>query len=1049
MSSESPYVPVSDTLAMPFMQHSSFITRNQDMAPSNKFDERPSSPSLPALSERITRAETRVSPSQSLLHRQSTLVNDEQGSLDDSAQDVESAAHIELNTDGYDADGAQKKAEAPLGLVRSSSSFMSGPNRVPPSLKASLPLPAAPNGPANLTPRNPLKLPPHMHTLGSLPQTGRSMSRPQTGVSSCYMRPRTALTSYVEQDGLYLAAVLESQGIHREVGVAVVNQDTGVCVLTQLTDTPTYSKTIQHLRLHPPCRILVPTSTATASLFFQRPDQSTQYAGNNKSALVTALEDAFAMQVTPLARKYWKHEEGAKYLERVLADDVSDRVHPDLPSDSENTTIGISAKARRTEMSSTVGSNSRAAILTAVSARYYALAAISALFRYIEAFESRLLFAHSIRVRWQGLAGTLSIDFETARALELVQNATSTKASAHASLLGIMMPNKARCTPMTRRLLRMNILQPLTDAEILEARLDAIEELLEEDPSMRALDKALAPLRADELDIDQIAHRLVSQKGTQGPIAAANPNPAVTEMRIALVLKLKTWLRALSSVRIGLKSCQSALLTTIARFLELKELDEIAQKIEEVINPELSLEKGGMAKTNARVYAVQANQNPLLDVARQTYKENIQDILELCSSYSDQYDLPFVIKHTNGGAFILEVRSQECTPDDFPSDVFLNLVRFKNGKGYSMTTLELKKRNRRLKSSYEEVLLLSDAVIDELRNSIVKEVACLYKASEALAILDLIVMFADTAGTYNYTRPEFCSAFVIKGGRHPILDRTRAVPNDVYVSDSSRFQIITGPNMSGKSTYLRSIGLLTIMGLVGSYVPADYASFNSPDALLACLTVGENIEQNLSAFAAEMQNCASMLTLATDKSIILIDELGRGTSHQEGFGIVYSIAESLIQRKSTVFFATHFLDMASILNAQPTVTLKHLQVVVGNNEQSRSLTFKHKVVAGQAKSEHIALDLALTVGLPPELVARTRRYSEQLEALARKGEDDKERFQMIKRRKEIYKVVAQLKQIYDTSQLSEQELGEQLTYLQTQTVQNLHRTFVTDEEPSD
>ncbi len=131
-------------------------------------------------------------------------------------------------------------------------------------------------------------------------------------------------------------------------------------------------------------------------------------------------------------------------------------------------------------------------------------------------------------------------------------------------------------------------------------------------------------------------------------------------------------------------------------------------------------------------------------------------------------------------------------------------------------------------------------------------------------------------------------------------------------------------------------------------LPLD-AALDPPDALLACLTSSEDIEQNLSSFAAEMQTCASMLSQATDRSLVLIDELGRGTSHHEGFGIVYAIAEELIHRGVTTFAATHYHDLAAVLDAQPTVALKHLQVAIDRRGQSKSITYKHKVISGQAQ----------------------------------------------------------------------------------------------------
>lgn len=244
---------------------------------------------------------------------------------------------------------------------------------------------------------------------------------------------------------------------------------------------------------------------------------------------------------------------GAKYLERVLAKDVDDfksASDVDMQSTSDDRFRNNSSRGgdtflsaeQRTEMDLSFGGNCRAAILTAVSARYYVLSACSALFRYIEAFESRILFSQSIRVRWTALEGTLSIDFETARALELTENSGNKKSNA--SLFGVL-TQEYKCTPMTRRLLRTNLLAPLLNTGILDSRLDSVEELLQDDERRSALDKALKVLKSDELDIDHLAHQMLSQKGTaNGEVA---PNPSTTDRKISLILKIKAWLVALET----------------------------------------------------------------------------------------------------------------------------------------------------------------------------------------------------------------------------------------------------------------------------------------------------------------------------------------------------------------------------------------------------------------------------------------------------------------------------------------------------------------------
>jgi DNA mismatch repair protein MSH4 len=169
------------------------------------------------------------------------------------------------------------------------------------------------------------------------------------------------------------------------------------------------------------------------------------------------------------------------------------------------------------------------------------------------------------------------------------------------------------------------------------------------------------------------------------------------------------------------------------------------------------------------------------------------------------------------------------------------------------------------------------------------------------------------------------------------------VPNDVYCDDASSFQIIQGPNMSGKSTYLRQIGLLTIMALCGCFVPADYASFRIHDALLTRLSNDDDLEKSFSTFASEMASTAMVLGMATSKTLVLVDELGRGTSPQEGVGISHAIAESLIELKSFVFFATHFKELTTTLSRKPSVINLHLSVQKTRQSASNfGMTFQYK-----------------------------------------------------------------------------------------------------------
>ena len=215
-------------------------------------------------------------------------------------------------------------------------------------------------------------------------------------------------------------------------------------------------------------------------------------------------------------------------------------------------------------------------------------------------------------------------------------------------------------------------------------------------------------------------------------------------------------------------------------------------------------------------------------------------------------------------------------------------------------TVELLKRNQRITLSHQEVVLLSDKAIQTLIEEIREHMSKLFKICEAIALLDMLTAFAQLVTSNDYVRPHFTDTLAIGAGRHPIREKIMQgnfVPNDVYASQQKRFQIITGCNMSGKSTYIRSIALMSIMAQIGCFVPATYASFPILHQLFARLGMDDSIETNVSTFAAEMKEIAFILRNVDKRSLVIVDELGRGTSTRDGLAIAIAIAEALVQSR--------------------------------------------------------------------------------------------------------------------------------------------------------
>ncbi len=294
-------------------------------------------------------------------------------------------------------------------------------------------------------------------------------------------------------------------------------------------------------------------------------------------------------------------------------------------------------------------------------------------------------------------------------------------------------------------------------------------------------------------------------------------------------------------------------------------------------------------------------------------------------------------------------------------------------------TLKLVKLNQKITDAHNEVVNMSDRSIQDLIDDVRTEIHPLFKISESIAMLDMIASFAQLVTTQDYVKPELTDTLAIKAGRHPIRDKIQCekyVPNDVYSTQQHRFQIITGCNMSGKSTYIRTIALMSIMAQIGCFVPAQYASFPISHQLFARVSTDDSIEANVSTFAAEMQEIAFILRNIDRRSLVIIDELGRGTSTTDGLAIAIAIAEALIESRAYVWYVTHFRDLARILAERAGVVNLHLAVDIAAD--SSRMKMLYKISDGYEEEKFYGLALARVVDLPEEVITTATKVSQAL-----------------------------------------------------------------------
>lgn len=372
-------------------------------------------------------------------------------------------------------------------------------------------------------------------------------------------------------------------------------------------------------------------------------------------------------------------------------------------------------------------------------------------------------------------------------------------------------------------------------------------------------------------------------------------------------------------------------------------------------------------------------------------------------------------------------------------DVFINIFKKKNYVEFQ--TLELVKLNQKVTDSHNEVVNVSYRSVQELIDDIRSEISGLFRVSESIAMLDMLAGFARLAATQEYVKPELTDTLAIKGGRHPIRERIQSlkyVPNDAYAAQQSRFQIITGCNMSGKSTYIRSLALITVMAQIGCYVPAQYASIRLIHQLFARVSTDDSVEANISSFSGEMREMAFIMHNLEPNSMLIIDELGRGTSTVDGLAIAIAIAEALIDSHAFVWFVTHFRDLAQIMAERNGVVNLHLAVKM--SVTTSKMTMLYKLEDGYMQDKHYGIALAKLLPLPRPLLETAEKVSEEL---CQKIENQKQSTKVLviaKRRKLILDLREQLFQIREGS-ISGERLRSYLKNLEDEFISHISATY--------
>lgn len=305
----------------------------------------------------------------------------------------------------------------------------------------------------------------------------------------------------------------------------------------------------------------------------------------------------------------------------------------------------------------------------------------------------------------------------------------------------------------------------------------------------------------------------------------------------------------------------------------------------------------------------------------------------------------------------------------------------KNAERYII--LELKEYEDKVLTSKSKALAIEKALYDELFDLLLPHLEALQLSSDTLAELDVLTNLAERAETLNYTCPQLTDkvGIQITGGRHPVVEHVLTEPfiaNPLTMSPQRRLLIITGPNMGGKSTYMRQTALIALLAYIGSFVPAEKAVIGLVDRIFTRVGASDDLASGRSTFMVEMTETANILHNATEQSLVLMDEIGRGTSTYDGLSLAWACAESLANRiKALTLFATHYFELTTLPEKLEGVANIHLDAV----EHGDTIAFMHSVQDGAA-SKSYGLAVALLAGVPRDVIKRAKQKLRELESLS-------------------------------------------------------------------
>ena len=575
------------------------------------------------------------------------------------------------------------------------------------------------------------------------------------------------------------------------------------------------------------------------------------------------------------------------------------------------------------------------------------IASINALKEYITSTQMTDL-SHINKVVIYSVSKYMSLDINARRNLEITEKLRDR--SKKGTLLWVL---DKTSTSMGGRLLRRWLNDPLIDETEINKRLGAVEEL-KNDIMLRG--EVIENLKK-VYDIERLAGKMAYGNGT--------PRDMIT---------LKNSLSRLPDIRQVLQNVNSEYLKEIYQNIdELKDIHELIEK-SIVDEPPMTTKDGGYIKLGY-------DEN--IDTLKHATTDGKSWLMKLEADEKEKTGIKSLkIGFNKVFGYYIEVTNLY---KDMVPDTYIRKQTLTNGERY--ITEELKNMENQILGAEEKVIKLELEEFRQIREEIAQNVKRMQKTAEAISSLDVLTSFAQVAEEMNYCKPTINKDGIlnIKEGRHPVIEKMLSsgefVSNDTYLdTDQNRLAIITGPNMAGKSTYMRQVALITLMAQVGSFVPATEATIGVVDKIFTRVGASDDLSMGQSTFMVEMMEVASILKEATKNSLVILDEIGRGTSTYDGLSIAWAVAEYIADKEkcgAKTLFATHYHEMTTL--EKEGNGIKNYSIAV--KEKGEDIIFLRKIVEG-GTDESYGVHVAKLAGVPKDV---TKRANEILKSLERKS----------------------------------------------------------------